>query len=55
MDIVFEMVSHSHPVEVLEGVFEAFLCFYMCHLFVANTDNFAPNVVSSIGCFIGNI
>ena len=51
----FEIVPHGHPVEVFGGVFEAFLCSHVCHLFVGNPDNFAPDVVSCIGCFIGNI
>ena len=54
-DIVFEIVPHSHPVEVLGGIFKAFLCSHVCHLFVGNSDNFAPDVVFCIGCFIGNI
>ena len=54
-NIVFEMVPYSHPVEVLGGVFEAFLCSHVCHLFVGNRDTFAPDVVSCIGCFIQNI
>ena len=54
-NIVFEMVSHSHPVEVLGGVFGAFLRSHVCHLLVGNPDNFAPDIVSCIGCFIGNI
>ena len=54
-NIVFEIASHSHPVEVFGGVFEAFLCSHVCHLFVGNPDNFTPNVVSFIDCFIGNI
>ena len=54
-NIVFEIVSHGYPVEVLGGVFEAFLYSHVCHLFVGNPDDFAPDVVSFIGCFIGNI
>ena len=54
-NIVFEIVPHSHPVEVLGGVFEAFLCSHVCHLLVGNPDNFVPDVVSCVGCFIGNI
>ena len=54
-DKVHEIVSHGHPVEVLGGVFEAFLCSHVCHLLVRNPDNFGPDVVSCIGCFIGNI
>ena len=54
-NIVFEIVSHGHPIEVLGGVYEAFLCSHVCHLFVGNPDNFAPDVVSFIGCFRGNI
>ena len=54
-NIVFEIVSHSHPVEVFGGVFEAFLCSHVCHLFVGDSENFAPDVVSFIDCFIGNI
>ena len=53
-NIVSEIIPHSHPVEVLGGVLEAFLCSDVCHLFVGNSENFAPDVVSRIGCFIGN-
>ena len=54
-NIVFEIFPYGHPVEVLGGVFESFLCSHVCHVFVGNYDNFAPDVVSCIGCFIGNI
>ena len=54
-NIVFEIVPYGHLVEVFGGVFEAFLCSHMCHLFVSNSNNFSPNVISCIGCFIGNI
>ena len=54
MNIVFAVVSHSHPIDVLGAVFEAFLCFHVCHLFVSNPDNFTSNVVSCMGCFTGN-
>ena len=49
-NIVFKVVSHSHPVEVLGGVSEAFLCSNVCHLLVGHPDNVAPDVVTSIDC-----
>ena len=55
MNIVFEIVPHGHPVAVLGGVFEVLLCSHVCHLLVGNSDNFAPDVISYIGCFIQNI
>ena len=54
-DIVFEIASHGHPVEVSGGVLKAFLGSHACHLFVSNEEDFASNVVSFMGCFIGNI
>ena len=54
-NIALEMVSHSHPADVLGDVFEALLCSHVCHVFVCNPDNFAHDVVSCIGCFMGNI
>ena len=54
-NIVLEIVSHRHPVEVSGGVLKAFLCSHVCHLFMSDSKNFAPDVVSFIGCFIGNI
>ena len=54
-NIVFEVGSHSHPVEVVRGVFEAFLGSHVCQLFQSNTKDFAPDIVSFMGCFIGNI
>ena len=53
--MVFEIVLHGHPLEVFGGIFEAFLGTHVCHLFVDNSYNFAPDVVFCIGCFIGNI
>ena len=37
------------------GVFEAFVCSHVGHLFIGNSNDFAPHVGSFIGCFIGNI
>ena len=54
-NVVFEIVSHCHPVEVARGVFETFLDSHVCHLFVGNAKDFASDIVSFMGCFIGNI
>ena len=54
-DIVFEIVSHGHPVEVSGGVLKAFLDSDVCHLFMCDAKNFASDVVVFMGCFIGNI
>ena len=54
-NIVFEICSHCHPVEVARGVFETFLGSHVCHFFVSNAKDFAPDVVSFVGCLIGNI
>ena len=54
-NIVFEIGCHCHQVEVARGVFETFLGSHVCHLFVSNVKDFAPDVVSIVGCFIRNI
>ena len=54
-NIVFEICSHCHPVEVARGVFETFLGSHVCHLFMGNAKNFASDVLSFVRCFIGNI
>ena len=52
---VFEIGSHYHLSEVARGVFETFLGSHGCHLFMGNAKDFAFDVVSFVGCFIGNI
>ena len=37
------------------GVFETFLGSHVCHLFVGNAKDFASDIVSFVGCCIGNI
>ena len=54
-DIVLEIASHGHPVEVLGGILTAFLGSHVYHLFMDDSKNFASNVISIIGCFIRNI
>ena len=54
-NIVLEICSHCHPVEVARGVFETFLGSHVCHLFMSNAKDFASDIVSFVGCFIGNI
>ena len=54
-NIVFEIGSHYHPVEVGRGVFETFLGSHVCHLFMGNAKDLASNNVFFVGCFIGNI
>ena len=54
-DTVFEIGSHSHLVEVSGGVFNAFLGSHVWHLVMGDWKNFASDVVSFMGCFIGNI
>ena len=54
-NVVFEIVSHCHPVEVVRGIFERFLGSHVCHLFVGNAPDFASDIVSFVGCFVGNI
>ena len=54
-NIVFEIGSHCHPVEVARGVFETFLGSHVCHLFMSKAKDFASDIVSFVGCFIGNI
>ena len=54
-NLVFEIVSHCHSVGVARGVFETFLGSHGRHLFMGNAQDFAPDVVSFVGCFIGNI
>jgi len=54
-NIVLETTSHRHSIDMLGGVFEAFVCSHVGHLFMGNSNDFAPDVGSFIGCFIGNI
>ena len=54
-EVVFEIVSHSHPVEMSGGVLKAFLGSHVCHLFMSDAKDFASDIVSFMGCFIGNI
>ena len=54
-NIVLEISFHCHPVEVARGVFETFLGSHVCHLFLSNANNFASDVISFVGCLIGNI
>ena len=55
MNIVFEIGSHCYPVEVVRGILETFLGSHVCHLFMGNAKDFAPDVISVVGCFVGNI
>ena len=54
-NIVIEICSHCHPVEVPSGVFETFLGSHVRHLFMSNAKDFASEVISFVDCFIGNI
>jgi len=53
--IVFEITSHRHPIEMFGEVSEAFVCSHMGHLFMGDSNDFAHDVCSFIGCFRGNI
>ena len=54
-NIVFEIGSHCHPVVVARGLFETLWGSHVCHLFVGNAKDFASDIVSFVGFFIGNI
>ena len=54
-DIVFEIASHSHSVDVSGGVLKAFLGSHVCHLFMSDAKDLASDVVSFTGRFIRNI
>ena len=54
-NVVIEIVSHCHPVEVVRGVFKTFLGSHVGHLFMSNAKDFASDIVSYVGCLIGNI
>ena len=54
-NVVFEIVSHCHPVEVARGIFVTFLGSDVRHLFMGNAQDFTPDVAFFVGCFIGNI
>jgi len=49
------MTSHRHPIERFGGVFEAFVCSNVGHLFMGDSNDFAPDGGSLIACLIGNI
>ena len=53
--VVFEIISHCHPVEVARGILETLLGSHVCHLFMGNAKDFAFDVISFVSCFIGNI
>ena len=55
VEVVFEIISHCHPVEVARGICEAFLGSHVCHLFMGNGNNVASDVVSFAGGSIGDI
>ena len=55
MNIVIEITSHRHPMEMFAAVFEAVLCFHMGHLFMGDSNDFAPDVGSFIDYCIGKI
>ena len=55
MDVVFEIGSHSYPVEVTGSVLKGFLYSHVCHLFMDHGTNFASDVGSFMGCCIENI
>jgi len=54
-NIVFEINSHGHPIEMFGCVFEAFVCSHVGYLFMGDSNDFAPDVGFFIGCLIGNI
>jgi len=54
-NIVFVITCHRHLIAMFGGVFEAFVCSHVGHLFMSDSNDFAPDVGSFIGCFIGNI
>jgi len=54
-NIVFEITSNRHPIEMFGAVFEAFVCSSIGHLSKGDWNDVAPDVGSFIGCFIGNI
>ena len=54
-NIVFEISSDRHPIGMSGGVFEAFVSSHIGHLFMSDSNEFAPDVGSFIGGLIGNI
>ena len=54
-NIVFEIGSHCHQVEVTRGVFETFLSSHVCHLCISNAKDFASDIDSFVCCSIGSI
>ena len=54
-NLVFEICSHCHPVEVVRGVCQTFLGSHVCHLSMSNAKDFASDVIPFVGCIIGNI
>ena len=54
-NIVFGIVSQCHPLEVARGVFETFQGPHVCHLFMCYGKEFASDIISFVGFFIGNI
>ena len=54
-NIVFEITSRRHPIEMFGDIFEAFVCSHMGHLFMGDWNDFAPDIGSFIGSFIRRI
>ena len=54
-NIVLEIRSHRHTVQVARSVFETFLGSHVCHLFMGNVKDFAPDVISFVSYFIETI
>jgi len=54
-NIVFEITSHRHPIEMFGGVFGAFVCSHVGHLFMGDSNDFAPDVGSFIGSLIDHL
>jgi len=54
-NIVFEITTPGHPIEILEGIFEAFVGSHIGNLFMSDSNDFPPNINSFTGCFVENI
>ena len=54
-NIVDKVLSHAVPVEVLRGVFVAFVGSKVCQLFMSETKDFAANILIIMMSCIWNI
>ena len=54
-NLVFAIVAYCTPVDVTRDVVKSFLGSHVCHPFISKAEDFTSDIVSFVGCFIGNL